>query len=110
MGFFIRGSEYLKSYVRPGGRKTEAAGRRMLFFKNFSPQIHWYEFFLRSRIFLDAFFGFPMCSCEPLIFFRFLEFFYIFLRPARPKNAKTLKNFFVSGRKTEYTGSDISMS
>ena len=67
----------------PKGHPKAAAGRRRQFFKYFSPQIHGFEFFLRSRIFLDSFFGFPTCSRDSLIFFRILGFFYIFLRPAR---------------------------
>ena len=34
------------------------------FFGYFSPQIHGFEFFLRSRIFLDAFSGFSTSSCD----------------------------------------------
>ena len=88
-----------------GGRRPPEA-----FHSYFWGQIHGFEFFLRSRIFLDAFNGFPTCSRESLIFFRFLGFFYIFLRTARPKNAKTPEIFFAIGRKTEYTGSELSTS
>ena len=94
----------------PKGHPKAAAGRRRQFFCYFYPQIHGFEFFLRSRIFLDAFFGFLTCSRESLIFFRFLGYFYIFLRTARPKNAKTPEIFFAIGRKTEYTGSELSTS
>ncbi len=52
------------------------------------------NFFSRSRIFLDAFFGFHVCSRDSLIFFRFLGSFYIFLRPARTWNMPKTWNFF----------------
>ena len=70
----------------PKGHPTAAAGRRRHFFCYFYAQIHGVGFFLKSRIFLDAFFGFHVCSHDSLIFFRFLAFFYIFLRPARTRN------------------------
>ncbi len=67
----------------------------MQFFCYFYQQIHEFEFFLRSRIFLDAFFGFSVCSRGSLNFFRFLGFFYIFLRPARTWNMPKTWIFFL---------------
>ena len=70
----------------PKGHPKAASCRRRLIFKYFYWQIHGFEFFLRSRIFLGAFFRIPVCSRDSLIFFIFLGFFYIFLRPARTWN------------------------
>ena len=60
-------------------------------FKIFLPSVRVWIFF-NAWNFLDAFWGFPTCWRDSLIFFRFLGFFYIFLR----RNIINFNVFFIS--------------
>ena len=82
---------------------------RIVFLKIFLRPNSRVELFFNSGNFLYAFFGFPRCSSDTLIYFRLSGFFLYLYKTRSTKKHENHEIFFGSSRKTEYTGAQLSI-